>query len=88
MYWIIVFFGFLGLLAASYGTLYLLKKRGIIINRWIWAISSFAVVIVPNLIFQPINQIVSYILYAFCGLFALNFMIEQHDRFVKRNSQR
>ncbi|MFD1410574.1 diacylglycerol kinase [Lapidilactobacillus gannanensis] len=83
LYWLIVFVAFIILFYASNRLLAWLKGKGIKINRWIWAVASFLVIIIPKSIFPNMNNIVLGVLYVFCAVFALNFMIEQHDWFVK-----
>ncbi len=85
MYWIIIFISFLLLLALSQWVLAALKKKGIMINRWIWAFASFLIVIIPHLIAKEIPPTIDGILYVFCAVFALNFMIEQHAWYEKNN---
>jgi len=86
MYWLIVFVSFIILLGLSQLMLHFLKKKGIKINRWLWAVAAFLVVIVPRLIFPTMNQTITQILYIFCGVFALNFMIEQHAWYQKHDT--
>ncbi|MFD1392895.1 diacylglycerol kinase [Lacticaseibacillus jixianensis] len=83
-YWILVFAGFLVVLALSQWAIAGLKARHININRWIWALSSFLVMIIPYLIWPHLNDVVAAILYGFCALFAVIFMIEEHSYFLKK----
>ena len=84
LYWLLVFIGFIILLVASNFLLKFLKQHGIKINRWIWAAASFLVVIIPKVIFPKMGTPVTIVLLAFCGVFAINFMTEQHQWMIDK----
>ncbi|AOO76207.1 MULTISPECIES: hypothetical protein [Latilactobacillus] len=78
LYWILIFLGFLILLIGCQYLLKFLNQHGILINRWIWGLLSFLILIVPHVIWSHIPTGIDGILYALCAVFAINFMIEQH----------
>ncbi len=82
MYWLILFFVFIFLLTASHLILNMLATYHIQINRWIWALASFLIVILPKIIVPHMNVLFSWGTYVLCGIFAINFMIEQHRWFI------
>lgn len=84
LYWLLVFIGFIILLVASNFLLKLLKNHDIKINRWVWAAASFLVVIIPKVIFPNLSTAWTIVLLAFCGLFAINFMSEQHQWMIDK----
>ncbi|HBL1211031.1 TPA: diacylglycerol kinase, partial [Enterococcus faecium] len=55
MYWLILFFVFIFLLTASHLILNMLATYHIQINRWIWALASFLIVILPKIIVPHMN---------------------------------
>lgn len=87
MYWLFIFVGFFILLGISQFLLAKLKVRGIHINRWLWAVASFLILIVPNVIAPGLPDQVNIGLYILCGVFALNFMIEQRA-YVEKTAKR
>lgn len=84
-YWILVFLVFLVFLVGCQYLLKFLNQHGILINRWIWGLLSFLILIIPHVIWSQISTGVDYILYALCAVFAINFMIEQHAYVHKLN---
>lgn len=82
MYWLILFFVFIFLLTISQLMLNMLAMHQVHINRWVWALASFMIVILPKIILPQINVLLSWGTYILCGIFAINFMIEQHRWFV------
>ncbi|WP_274661848.1 diacylglycerol kinase [Enterococcus lactis] len=82
MYWLILFFVFIFLLTISQLMLNMLAMRHVHINRWAWALASFLIVILPKIILPQMNVLLSWGTYILCGIFAINFMIEQHRWFV------
>ncbi|WP_261805999.1 diacylglycerol kinase [Lapidilactobacillus luobeiensis] len=83
LYWLIVLIIFLALMVVSNYLLKWLRQHKIKIFRWIWAFASFLVVIIPKVIFPHMNSFWSAVIYILCGVFALNFMIEQHRWMVE-----
>ncbi|WP_225046735.1 diacylglycerol kinase [Lacticaseibacillus kribbianus] len=86
LYWILAFIAFGLLYVLSSYFLAWLKKRHIKISRWIWAFASFLVVIIPYAIWPHMNPVGTVVVFSLCGVFALNFMIEQHA-FVKEHDR-
>ena len=84
LYWLLVFIIFVALLIASNFMLKSLKKRGVKINRWIWAAAAFLVVIIPKLIFPHMSTAWTIVLLVFCCVFAVNFMSEQHQWLIDK----
>lgn len=84
LYWLLVFIFFIALLFASHLMLQALKKRGIKINRWVWAIAAFLVVIIPKVIFPQMSTAWTIALLVFCCVFAVNFMTEQHQWLIDK----
>ncbi|MDV4936465.1 diacylglycerol kinase [Enterococcus faecium] len=82
MYWLILFFVFIFLLTISQLMLNMLAMRHVHINRWVWPLASFLIVILPKIILPQMNVLLSWGTYILCGIFAINFMIEQHRWFV------
>lgn len=82
MYWLILFFVFIFLLKISQLMLNMLAMHQVHINRWVWALASFLIVILPKIILPQINVLLSWGTYILCGIFTINFMIEQHRWFV------
>lgn len=82
MYWLILFFVSIFLLTISQLMLNMLAMRHVHINRWVWALASFLIVILPKIILPQMNVLLSWGTYILCGIFAINFMIEQHRWFV------
>ncbi|MGI8169659.1 diacylglycerol kinase [Enterococcus lactis] len=82
MYWLILFFVFIFLLTISQLMLNMLAMHQFHINRWVWALASFLIVILPKIILPQMNVLLSWGTYILCGIFAINFMIEQHRWFV------
>lgn len=82
MYWLILFFVFIFLLTISQLMLNTLAMRHVHINRRVWALASFLIVILPKIILPQMNVLLSWGTYILCGIFAINFMIEQHRWFV------
>ncbi|MGC3648857.1 diacylglycerol kinase, partial [Enterococcus faecium] len=72
----IFFFVFIFLLTGSQLILNMLATFHIQINRWIWAMASFLIVIVQKIIVQHMNVLFSWGTYVVCGIFDFNFMIE------------
>ena len=85
LYWLFIFIGFLILFVVSQWLLHWLEIRQIKINRWIWGWASFLVVLLPYFIWPKMNHTVLLILFIFCGVFAINFMTEQH-KWIQKNS--
>lgn len=83
LYWLLTFILFIALLFFCTRMLKWIKAHGVKINRWVWATAAFLVVILPKAIFPHMNHIILIGLYVLCSIFALNFMIEQHEWFVK-----
>ncbi|WP_125607197.1 diacylglycerol kinase [Lapidilactobacillus bayanensis] len=84
LYWLLVFIGFIILLIASNFLLKVLKRRGIKINRWVWAAASFLIVIIPKVIFPKMSAAWTVVLLVFCCVFAINFMTEQHQWMIDK----
>ena len=82
MYWLILFFVFIFLLTISQLMLNMLAMCHVHINRWVWPLASFLIVILPKIILPQMNVLLSWGTYILCGIFAINFMIEQHRWFV------
>jgi hypothetical protein len=83
LYWFLTFVAFIALLFFCTRFLKWIKAHGIKINRWVWATAAFLVVIIPKALFPHLNSVISIILYVLCSVFALNFMIEQHEWLIK-----
>ena len=83
LYWFMTFIAFIALLFFCTRFLKWGKSHGIKINRWVWATASFLVLVIPKAVFPHMNNLISIILYVLCSIFALNFMIEQHEWIVK-----
>ncbi|MHA3067082.1 diacylglycerol kinase [Lacticaseibacillus saniviri] len=79
MYWLVVMIAFLILLVLCQFSLAWLKQRDVHVNRWIWGVAAFLIVIVPHLIWHQIPTVIDTGLYLLCAVFAVNFMIEQHS---------
>ncbi|ERL65112.1 hypothetical protein [Schleiferilactobacillus shenzhenensis] len=77
-YWLVVFVGFLALLAGTQWLLAWLKQRGIHINRWLFGLLAFLVLIVPHVLMKQVPPVLDGILYGLCAVFAVAFMTESH----------
>lgn len=78
LYWLLVFGAFIVFLALSHFMMNWMRSKKIKINRFVWAVAAFLVVMIPKAIFPHMGNVWSGVLYILCGVFALNFMTEQH----------
>ena len=75
MYWLILFFVFIFLLTISQLMLNMLAMHQVHINRWVWALASFLIVILPKIILPQINVLLSWYIYTLW-----NFYYQFYDR--------
>ncbi|SFH54773.1 hypothetical protein [Pisciglobus halotolerans] len=55
------------------GMVHFLQKKGIFINRWIFGLLAFLIVLIPALLFNDLPQLIKTITYILSGLFAVMF---------------
>lgn len=82
LYWLLVLIAFLILWWLSTHFLAWLRNHQIKINRWLWAIAAFLVVMIPKGLIKNMPLPWTIVLYVLCAFFALNFMVEQHHWLV------
>lgn len=52
---------------------HVLQKKGVFLNRWIFGIAAFLVVMLPAILFTELPQTLRTVSYLLCGLFAVMF---------------
>lgn len=78
LYWLLVFGAFLVVLGLTQWLLAWLKQHGVHINRWIFGLAAFLVVMIPHVVIKHVPIPVDAILYILCAVFAIAFMTESH----------
>lgn len=71
LFLVIVFFIFFVL--SGVGFVHFLQKKGLFINRWLFGIASFLVVIIPLTFLKQLPNFFDNIFYLLSGLFAVMF---------------
>ncbi|MCI1891107.1 MAG: diacylglycerol kinase [Schleiferilactobacillus perolens] len=83
LYWAVMFFAFLLLLAGTQFLLGWLKQRHIHINRWLFGVAAFLVVIIPHVLMRNVPLALDSVLYLLCAVFGIAFMTETHSKMLK-----
>lgn len=64
---------------------HVLKKNNIKVNRWIFGVAAFLIVLLPSIVFGQLPSGIEWMLYIFSALFAVMFF--ESSRLMLQNNE-